>query len=158
MQAGGVLEERADDAPRAGLVGERLGGAAERAQVLEHAFGVAALLGVAANDRAAAGGGAPVRRRAAGGDHDVPERAPGGELGAAPLQAAAEAASGVADRLAADAVELVRGGAGGDQVAVVRARAAAMTRLALAGPTPRRGDCTARRKAWASAGLASRVR
>src|SRR4051794_17048258 len=45
VQAGGVLEEAGDRRSGADLVGVGLGGAAERAQVLEHALAVAALVG-----------------------------------------------------------------------------------------------------------------
>ena len=86
VQPGGVLEEAGERRVLVVLVGERLRGAAQRAQVLEHAVGVAALVGprravapvlVVAHEPA-------VERD--GGDHDVAERAAGGRLGADPLE------------------------------------------------------------------------
>ena len=106
MQAGGVLEEAGQRGARAELVGEGLGGAAQRAQVLEHAFGVAALVGPrrAVAALLVVGDEAAVERD--GGDDDVAERAAGAPSRARiALEAGAERGERVARWLRAQAGE-----------------------------------------------------
>ena len=96
-----------------------LRGAAQRAQVLEHALGVAALVGRGGALAAVLelAHEAAVDRQ--GGDDDVPERAPGVQLAADALELSAEAHESFARRARADLREPSRVGAGRDQVAVV---------------------------------------
>ena len=118
VQAGGLLEEAGERRVLVVLV-VGLGGAAQRAQVLEHPLGVAAAVGV---------GGVvalvlvvadqPARHRH-GRDHDVADRPAGGELAADLLERRAELDQPHARGLGADAVELAGAGAGGDQVTAV---------------------------------------
>ena len=107
VQAGGVLEEAGQRGAGADLVGEGLGGAAQRAQVLEHAFAVAALVGArrAVAARLVVGDEAAVERER--GDDDVPERAAGAVLVADGLQSGAEGGQRCAGRRRADVGELV---------------------------------------------------
>ena len=94
---------------------EGLGGAAQRAQVLEHPLGVATSIsvgGVVADVLVVADEAARHRHRR---DHDVAERPPGGELAADLLERRAELAKRVPRRLGADAFELI-----GVALAVIR--------------------------------------
>ena len=157
VQAGGVLEKAGEGRLVALLVVVGLGGAAQRAQVLEHAFGVATLVRVGRAVAALL----EVAHEAAfehhGGEHDVPDGAAVGELGADVLERGAEPGEPVADRLLADRRELVRAGAGGDQVAGVlgaRQRDDAVggaSRRRRAAGTGRRAGTPARPRGWPAA-------
>ena len=119
VKAGGVLEEAGERRVLVVLL-VGLGGAAQRAQVLEHPLGVAAAARGRACGRAGAGSGGPDRRaaspsRSRRGRATVRRRARRG-----PARAPApNSTSRIARGLGADAVELAGVGAGGDQVAAV---------------------------------------
>ena len=99
------------------LVG--LGGAAQRAQVLEHPLGVAAAIGVGGVVALVLEVADQPSGQRHGRDHDVADRAAGGELGTDVVESGAELDQAHAGGLGADAVELARARAGGDQVTAV---------------------------------------
>ena len=92
------------------------------------------------------------------GDDDVPDRAPGAQLATDAVESFAEPREPVAHRRRADALDRGRVRARRDQVALVCVAGERDTRLAVAVPTPRLGEPTARWNACASAGLASSAR
>ena len=102
---------------------EGLGGAAERAQVLEHALGVAALLRVRRAVAALLEAADQPAGQHHGGDDDVCERAPLGAFALDALELGSEQGEPVARGLRADPGQLVGARAGGDQVAAMGARA-----------------------------------
>ena len=158
MKAGGLLEKPGQGRVLVVLLLVGLGGAAQRAQVLEHPLGVLALLGfrrVVAPVLVVGDQPAVEHHR---GDDDVPERASGAQLAPDALESFAEPREPLAHGLGADALQSrsrarLRRSGRPDVVAGERDH-----RLAVAVPTPRLGEPMARRNACASAGLASSVR
>ena len=119
VKPGAVLQEARQRRRVAVLVLVGLRRAAQRAQVLEHALGVAALVGL----RGALAALLEMPDQPAvdrqGGDDHVPERAPGAQLAAHALELRPEALEPLTCLVRADLREPVGVGAGGDQVAVV---------------------------------------
>ena len=118
VQSRGVLEEAGERRVLVVLL-VRLGGAAQRAQVLEHPLGVGPSLGVrrvVAVVLVVAHESAGQRHR---GDHRVSERAARVELGSDVIKSGAELDEAITRRLAGHSIQTAGVCAGGDQVAAV---------------------------------------
>ena len=118
VKAGGVLEKAGERRVLVVLV-VGLGGAAQRAEVLEHPLGVAAAVGVGGVVALVLVVADQPARHGHRGDRDVADRPSADELAPDLLEPGAELDHPHARGLRADSVVLADAGAGGDQVTAV---------------------------------------